>query len=98
MQRVPALVCLIVSLLYLAALAPANALAQEQAASAPVGPHIAVLLPTKSGPFMRAADAVRRGIWEAQRVQNEPGLPIVLYATTDDPVDATKAYQNAIGM
>jgi len=90
-------VCLIVSLLYVAAFAPANVAAQDREASAPVGAHIAVLLPTKSGPFMRAADAVRRGIWEAQRVQNEPGLPIVLYATSDDPVDAVNAYQDAIG-
>lgn len=96
MQRVPALLSLLLSLLYLAAPAPANAAEQEQAARADA-PHIAVLLPLRSGPFMRAADAVRRGVWEAQRVQNEPGLPLTLYATSDDPLDVAKVYREAIG-
>lgn len=88
---------LLLTLLYLAALAPANAAAEDQPAPAAYTPHIAVLLPTRSGPFVRAADAVRRGVWEAQRVQDEPGLPIALYATSDDPQDVTRVYQDAIG-
>ncbi len=75
---------------------PANAGAQEHAAAASA-PHIAVLLPIRSGPFVRAADAVRRGVWEAHRVQNEPALPIVLYATSDDPLDVAKVYHDALG-
>jgi len=98
MQRVRALVSLVLSLLYLAALVPANARAEDQPSSAPPAtvPHIAVVLPTASGPFTRAADAVRRGIWEAQRVQNEPELPIALYPTSDDPADVIKVYREAV--
>ncbi|MCW5620840.1 MAG: penicillin-binding protein activator [Burkholderiales bacterium] len=70
--------------------------AQEQSADSSTSPHIAVLLPTKSGPFTRAADAVRRGIWEAQRVQNEPALPLVLYPTSDDPDDVARSYRHAV--
>jgi len=98
MQRVPALVSLLLSLLYLAALTPANATTQDEPspASPESVPHIAVLLPTKSGPFTRAADAVRMGVLEAQRVQNEPGLPVLLYETTDDPFDVVKVYREAV--
>lgn len=98
MQRVPALVSLLLSLLYLAALTPANATTQDEPSSTPQEsvPHIAVLLPTKSGPFTRAADAVRRGVLEAQRVQNEPDLPLVVYETTDDPFDVVKVYREAV--
>lgn len=100
MQRIPALVLLLLPLLYLGAPEGGNrsAHAQEQAqpADSSAVAHIAVLLPTKSGPFMRAADAVRRGIWEAQRVQNEPALPLVLYPTSDDPDDVARNYRHAV--
>ncbi len=104
MQRAPALFVLFASLLYLGLVALANAPASAadtpsaQATPEPArpGPHIAVLLPLKSGPYTRVADAVRRGIWEAYRVQPGAGLPLVIYATGDDPFDITKSYERAV--
>jgi uncharacterized protein len=98
MQRLPALLALLASLLYCAAFGPGNspALAQQPADAATAGPHIALLLPLKSGPFTRAAEAVRRGAWEAHRVHAGTGLPLVVYSTSDDAFDIMQAYERAV--
>ncbi len=99
MQRRTALLALLASLLYCAPFGPGNsiALAQQPATDASrAGPHIALLLPLKSGPFTRAADAVRRGAWEAHKVQPAPGLGLVVYATSDDAFDIMQEYQKAV--
>lgn len=111
MQRVTALVVLLVSLLYLALLDAGNRSARAQdsdkpspaedaqalePAPQPTGnPHIALLLPTESSAFGKAADAVRRGVLEAYRVQPSP-LPIIVYATGDDPSNVAKRYRSAV--
>lgn len=111
MQRVTALVVLLVSLLYLALLdagnrtaraqetakpsAPEDAQALETAPQPTGSPHIAVLLPTESSAFGRAADAVRQGVLEAYRVQ-PAALPIIVYATGDDPNNVAKRYRSAV--
>jgi outer membrane PBP1 activator LpoA protein len=59
-------------------------------------PHIAVLLPLKSASFSRPADAVRRGIFEAQRVHQGSGLPVIVYATGEDPFDIVQTYERAV--
>jgi outer membrane PBP1 activator LpoA protein len=99
MQRRTALFALLASLLYCAAFGPGNSrsFAQQGAADpAPQGPHVALLLPLKSGPFTRAAEAVRRGAWEAHRVHAGTGLPLVVYATGDDAFDVMQAYERAM--
>lgn len=111
MQRVTALVVLLVSLLYLALLDAGNRTARAQETDTPSSPedaqaletspqptgspHIAVLLPTESSAFGRAADAVRQGVLEAYRVQPAP-LPIIVYATGDDPNNVARRYRSAV--
>jgi outer membrane PBP1 activator LpoA protein len=98
MQRRTALLALLGSLLYCAPFGPGNssALAQQTAGEQSVaGPHIALLLPLKSGPFARAAEAVRRGAWEAHRVHAGDGLPLVVYSASDDAFDIMQTYQKA---
>lgn len=58
--------------------------------------HIAVLLPLKSSALARPAEAVRRGVWEAQRVHAGNGLPLVVHATGEDPFDIVHAYEQAV--
>lgn len=94
MQRFPALLALVAALLYCAALGPGNARAQDPEASP--GPHLALLLPLKAAPFARAADAVRRGAWEAHRVHSGNGLPLVVYATGDDAFDVMNGYERSV--
>jgi len=99
MQRAPAFLILFVSLLYLGAAGVANrvAFAQDKAgAAAKSGPHIALLLPLKSAALSRPADAVRRGVLEAQHVHAGAGLPVVILATGDDPFDIAQAYERAV--
>jgi uncharacterized protein len=99
MQRLPALLALLASLLYCAAFGPGNsaALAQQPATDpARAGPHVALLLPLKSGPFTRVAEAVRRGAWEAYRVHAGTGLPLVVYSTSDDAFDILQTYERAV--
>lgn len=100
MQRLPASLLLIPVLLYLTACELANnaAHAQQRDATAPQysGPHIAVLLPLKSGPVSRQADAVRLGILEAAKVHRGTTLPLVIHATGDDPFDVVQAYEAAV--
>jgi outer membrane PBP1 activator LpoA protein len=99
MQRRTALLALLGSLLYCAAFGPGNSpgFAQQTAGDqAGSGPHIALLLPLKSGPFARLAEAVRRGAWEAHRVHAGGGLPLVVYSTSDDAFDIMQTYQKAV--
>jgi outer membrane PBP1 activator LpoA protein len=99
MQRRSALFALVAALLYCAAFGPGNARAQaQQPAGEPArsGPHVALLLPLKAGPFTRAAEAVRRGAWEAHKVHAASGLPLVVYATGDDAFDIMQTYERAI--
>jgi len=100
MQRIPASLLLILTLLYVGASAVGNrpALAQTQdaqTASHP-GPHIAVLLPLNSASVNRQADAVRLGILEAAKVHRGNMLPLVIYATSDEAFDVVQAYENAV--
>ena len=83
MQRAPAFLVLLLSLLYFGAgtLAMRAAIAQEEAPPSTQGPHIAVLVPLKSPALGRVADAVRRGVLEAQRVHAGTGLPVVVLAS-----------------
>jgi uncharacterized protein len=99
MQRRTVLLALLPSLLYCAAFGPGNSpgFAQQPAGEpAKAGPHVALLLPIKSGPFTRAAEAVRRGVWEAHRVHAGSGLPVVVYATGDDSFDIMQTYEKAV--
>jgi len=100
MQRAPVIVLLIARLLCLCAIALGNAGAfAQQPDAAPLsqpGPHIAVLLPLKSSALARPAEAVRRGVWEAHRVHAGSGLPLVVYATGEDPFDVSQAYERAV--
>lgn len=59
-------------------------------------PHIALLLPTDSEAFARAADAVRAGFIEAWKKQPNRSLPVRLYAVTDDPQQVIAAYRKAL--
>jgi uncharacterized protein len=98
MQRAPAFLVLLLSLLYLGAgtLAMREAAAQEQAGAGAQGPHIAVLLPLQSPTLGRLADAVRRGVLEAHRVHAGTGLPVVIIASGEDPYEITQAYERAV--
>lgn len=109
MQRVTALVVLLVSLLYLGLLGAGNRAARAQEPvepSAPADakvpepeptgtPHIALVLPLESNAFGKAAEAVRRGVFEAYRVQPVP-LPLIVYATADDPNNIARRYRSAV--
>src|SRR5687768_3221562 len=59
--------------------------ASEAPADPAAGAHIALLLPTGSDVFARAADAVRTGFMEASRKHSKPALPVRLYAVGDNP-------------
>jgi outer membrane PBP1 activator LpoA protein len=97
MQRRTTLPALLAALLYCAAFGPGNStsFAQQGDAAGP-GPHIALLLPLKSGPFTRAAEAVRRGAWEAHGVHAGAGLALVVYSTSDDAFDIMQSYDKAL--
>ena len=57
--------------------------------------HIAITAADQVGPFMRAADAVRRGIWEAQQFPNSSSAAGAL-STSDDPDDVARNYRHAV--
>lgn len=59
-------------------------------------PHIALLLPTESDSFARAADAVRAGFLEAWKKQPKRSLPVRLYAVSDDAQQVLAAYRKAL--
>jgi outer membrane PBP1 activator LpoA protein len=60
-------------------------------------PHIALLLPTGSDAFGKAADAVREGFAEASKKHVGPPLTIRLYPVTEDPRQLAAAYREAAG-
>jgi len=59
-------------------------------------PHVALLLPTESEAFARAAEAVRGGFLEAWKKQAPRTLPMRLYPVTDDPQYVITAYRRAL--
>ena len=98
MQRAPAFLVLLLSLLYFGAatLAMREAVAEDEVAPGAQGPHIAVLLPLQSPTLGRMADAVRRGVLEAHRVHAGSGLPLVILASGEDAYEITQAYERAV--
>lgn len=99
MQRVSALLLLILSLLYVGMLGLANNAVLAQTTEPPIapsGPHIAVLLPLQSSSVGRQSDALRLGILEAARVHQGSKLPLIIRATKDDPAEILQAYRDAI--
>jgi outer membrane PBP1 activator LpoA protein len=59
-------------------------------------PHLALLLPTQSEAFGRAAEAVRAGFFEAWKKQTSRSLPVRLYPVTDDPAYVIGVYRKAL--
>ncbi|HZP94023.1 MAG TPA: penicillin-binding protein activator [Burkholderiales bacterium] len=59
-------------------------------------PHIAVVLPLQSASFGRHADAVRLGVQAAANLQQDPSLPVIVYATTEDPPHILDTYERAL--
>ena len=96
MQRAPALLVLLLTLLYFAAVGVTTREAGAQEPAGTQGPHIAVLLPLQSPTLGRLADAVRRGVLEAHRVHSGSGLPVVIIASGEDPYEITQAYERAV--
>jgi outer membrane PBP1 activator LpoA protein len=58
-------------------------------------PHIALLLPSGSEAFAKAAEAVRDGFLEAAKRQSAPALAVRLYAATEDPKQVVATYRAA---
>lgn len=59
-------------------------------------PHIALVLPTKSEAFARAAGAVRDGFLAAAKIQGQIALPIREYPVSDESQDFLAIYQQAL--
>jgi outer membrane PBP1 activator LpoA protein len=59
-------------------------------------PHIALLLPTGSEAFARAAAAVRAGFLEAAKKPTTRALPVRVYPVTDDPHNVIASYRQAL--
>ena len=59
-------------------------------------PHIALLLPLQSNAFRRYADAIRLGVLSAASFAQDPSLPVIVYATTEDTYQITDAYRRAM--
>ena len=68
----------------------------QASADPTIAPHLALLLPTGSEIFSRAAEAVRAGFLEAAKKQPKPALAVRLYAVTDDPQHVIAAYKLAL--
>ena len=87
------------ALLYggLCAIASAPLLAQATVpgVAAVDAPHIALLLPVDSSMFRRHAEALRDGFLAASKTQGQQKLLIRVYATGDDPRQASVIYQQA---
>jgi uncharacterized protein len=69
--------------------------AEKSVAQAPSA-HIALLLPSGSDAFSKAAAAVRAGFSEAAEKQSAPGLAVKLYPVGDDPQTVITAYREAL--
>jgi outer membrane PBP1 activator LpoA protein len=67
----------------------------KPAAAPDAVPHIALLLPLESKPFLRHAEAVRAGFLAAAKVQGG-APPVRTYAVGDDPEQAVSAYIRAV--
>ena len=79
-------------------LSPVSPLSPAPPSSAPAlppGDHIALLLPTGSEAFARAAEAVHAGFSEAAR-KSPPTLPVRLHPVSDDPQQVLSAYRKAL--
>jgi outer membrane PBP1 activator LpoA protein len=59
-------------------------------------PHVALLLPTGSEVFAKAAQAVRDGFLEAAKKQSGAPLAIRLYPVTEDPKNVVATYREAV--
>jgi outer membrane PBP1 activator LpoA protein len=59
-------------------------------------PHIALLLPTGSQAFARAAEAVRSGFLDASKKQSTRIPPVRLYAIGDDAHNVIPSYRQAL--
>jgi uncharacterized protein len=59
-------------------------------------PHVALVLPLQSTSFQRYADSIRLGVLSAASLAQDPSLPVIVYATTDEPFRITEAYQRAL--
>jgi len=73
--------------------AASEGLAASEAAKAP---HIALLLPTGSQVFARAAEAVRSGFIDASKKQSTSTPPVRLYAIGEDPQNVIASYRQAL--
>jgi outer membrane PBP1 activator LpoA protein len=58
-------------------------------------PHAAVILPLQSNAFGRHADSVRLGVFAAAGLQPDR-LPVMVYATTEEPERILEAYERAV--
>jgi outer membrane PBP1 activator LpoA protein len=89
----------ITALLY-GALAAAATDSPPQSAATPLdpalAPHIALLLPTGSDAFARAAEAVRQGFAEAAKKQIGTPIAARLYPISDDPTQVVATYRGAL--
>ena len=72
------------------------ALTAAPAADPVKAPHIALLLPTGSEAFARAAEAVRDGFTEAAKKQSGPPVSVRLYAVADNSQSAVATYRQAV--
>jgi hypothetical protein len=103
MQSRPVLLLLVVALLYWAGAPLATRHAAAQAELPQIGdepvpliqPHVAVILPLQSNSFGRHADSVRLGVFAAAGLQVD-GLPVIVYATSEEPARILEAYQRAV--
>src|SRR5688572_3632618 len=68
----------------------------QASADPTVAPHLALLLPTGSDAFAKAAEAVRGGFLEAAQKQVGPPIVVRLYAVTDDPKQVIAMYRQAL--
>lgn len=60
-----------------------------------IGPHIALLLPTKSTAFGTSADAVQQGFMAAAKLEKQ-SIPIRIYNDFDEDSSVIAAYRQAI--
>ncbi len=59
-------------------------------------PHIAIILPLQSPSFGRFADSVRLGVLAGAGLAQDPLLPAIVYATTEEPARILDTYQRAV--
>ena len=74
---------------------PPTGAAAAAASEAALEVDVALLLPTGSEAFARAAESVRAGFLEAARKQPPP-VSVRLYPVTDDPQSVIDAYRKAV--